>query len=80
MTAFITKRKSPKVKRVTGKVKSIKIGFTNKFNNPKTIATITDDLKPSTYAILGKKCVITITNSAVIRILNNNFMWTFIFL
>jgi hypothetical protein len=48
ITALITKRKSPKVIMVTGNVKITNIGFTNKFNNPKTTATIIDDLKPST--------------------------------
>ena len=38
--AFITKRNNPKVKIVTGSVNKIKIGFTNIFNSPKTIATI----------------------------------------
>lgn len=53
--AFITKRNSPKVTKVTGNVNNTKIGFTKKFNKPRTIATITADLKPSTLAILGKK-------------------------
>ena len=39
MTALITNRNKPKVKNVTGKVNSTKSGFTNKFNNPKTMAT-----------------------------------------
>ena len=37
--ALITKRNNPKVKNVTGSVSKTKSGFTNKFNNPKTIAT-----------------------------------------
>lgn len=38
--AFITNRNNPKVKIDTGSVNKIKIGFTNMFNSPKTIATI----------------------------------------
>jgi hypothetical protein len=48
IAALITNKNNPRVKMVTGKVKSTKIGFTNKFNNPKTMATITADLNPST--------------------------------
>jgi len=44
IAALITNKKRPKVKMVTGKVKSTRTGFTNKFNNPKTIATIIADL------------------------------------
>ena len=39
MTALMTNKNKPKVKKVTGKVNNTKIGFTKKFNNPKTIAT-----------------------------------------
>jgi hypothetical protein len=31
------------------------MGFTKTFNNPKTIATIIAEFKPSTCAMLGKK-------------------------
>ena len=55
IAALITSKKRPKVKMVTGNVNSTNIGFTNKFNNPKTIATIIADLRPSTCAMLGKK-------------------------
>lgn len=48
ITAFITSKKSPKVTTVTGKVKRINKGFTNKFNNPKTTATIIEVVKFST--------------------------------
>ena len=48
ITALITNKNNPKVTTVTGKVKSTNIGFTNKFNNPKTIATIIEVVKLST--------------------------------
>lgn len=38
--ALITNKKSPRVKTVTGKVNNTNTGFTKKFNNPSTIATI----------------------------------------
>lgn len=38
--ALITNRKSPKVTRVAGSVKKIKMGLTNMFSNPKTTATM----------------------------------------
>lgn len=38
--AFITNRKSPKVRMVTGKVNRIRMGFTIKFNRARTMATI----------------------------------------
>ena len=44
----MTNKNNPNVKIVTGSVNKTKIGFTNKFNNPRTIATITADLNPST--------------------------------
>ena len=36
----MTNKNKPNVKKVTGKVNNTKIGFTKKFNNPKTIATV----------------------------------------
>jgi hypothetical protein len=48
IAALITNRNNPSVKTVTGNVKITKIGFTNKFNNPKTMATIIADLNPLT--------------------------------
>ena len=38
--AFITNKNNPSVKIVTGNVNNTKIGFTKKFNNPKTMATV----------------------------------------
>lgn len=40
MIALMTNKNKPNVKKVTGKVNNTKIGFTKKFNNPKTIATV----------------------------------------
>lgn len=47
--AFITSRNKPKVNTVTGRVKRISIGLTNTFSNPKTMATIIEVIKFSTY-------------------------------
>jgi hypothetical protein len=47
--AFITSRNKPKVNTVTGRVKRIRIGLTNIFSNPKTMATIIEVVKFSTY-------------------------------
>ena len=55
IAALITNRNNPKVKTVKGKVNKTNMGFTKTFNNPKTIATIIADLRPSTCAMLGKK-------------------------
>jgi hypothetical protein len=38
-TALITNKNNPRVKKVTGSVKKIKMGFTKILSNPKTIAT-----------------------------------------
>jgi hypothetical protein len=46
--AFITNRNNPNVKIVTGSVNKIKIGFTNIFNSPKTMATIIEVAKFAT--------------------------------
>lgn len=43
--ALITKRKSPKVRMVTGNVKKTIIGFTKIFSSPKTMATMIDVVK-----------------------------------
>ncbi len=75
IAALMTNKNNPSVKNVIGNVKSTRIGLTNKFNSPRTIATITADLKPSTCAILGKKWVIVITNNDVISILKSSFMF-----
>lgn len=47
-SALITRRNRPNVSNVTGSVKITRTGFTNKFSNPSTIATITDVMKLST--------------------------------
>jgi hypothetical protein len=46
--ALITSRNNPKVNTVTGRVNKTRIGFTNIFSNPSTIATIIDVVKFST--------------------------------
>lgn len=66
-------KKSPNVKIVTGKVKIIKIGFTIKFNNAKTIATTIEVEKLSTVTP-GKNLAITKTNTAVIIIRTKTFI------
>jgi hypothetical protein len=48
IAALMINKNNPNVKTVIGNVKRTKIGFTNKFNKPRTIATITADLNPST--------------------------------
>lgn len=64
ITALMTNKKSPKVTKVTGKVNKTRIGFTNRFSNPSTMATIIEVAKLST-AIPGKKLAISSTNIAV---------------
>lgn len=66
-------KKSPNVKIVTGKVKSIKIGFTIKFNNAKTIAT-TIDVEKLAIVTPGRNLAIIKTNKAVIKIRTKTFM------
>lgn len=39
MTALITNKNNPKVKKVTGMVSNTNIGFKNVFKRPKTTAT-----------------------------------------
>ena len=46
--ALMTNRKRPKVRMVTGKVKMIKMGFTNRFKTIRTAATTTAVKKLST--------------------------------
>lgn len=71
--AFTTNKNKPKVKIVTGKVKSTKIGFTNKLSKPKTIATTIEVAKLATVTP-GKKLAINSTNIAVIKILIIKFI------
>lgn len=71
--AFTTNKNNPKVKIVTGKVNSTKIGFTNKLSNPKTTATTTDVPKPATVTP-GKKLAIRSTKIEVIKILIIKFI------
>lgn len=71
--AFITNRKIPRVKIVTGSVNNTKIGFTKMFNSPKTIATIIEVEKFFTWTS-RIKCDIINTKNAVIRIRSSNFI------
>ncbi len=47
ITALMTNKNSPNVKRVTGNVNKTNTGFTNTLSNPKTIETIKADSNPS---------------------------------
>lgn len=61
---------------VTGKVNKTKMGFTKKLSKPKTIATVRAVVNSSTttpFIILAKPN----TKSAVISILNSNFISVF---
>ena len=72
ITALMTKRKSPKVKMVTGKVKMIRMGFTNKF---KTISTAATTIAVKKFATLmpGKMLANTTTAIALNTISINVF-------
>lgn len=59
---------------VIGNVKSTKIGLTKKFNKPRTIATIKAVENWSTITLSFIKYDINITNTEVIKILNNTFI------
>lgn len=48
MSALMTNKKSPKVKRVTGRVNSTNSGLMKILSNPRTTATITEVMKLST--------------------------------
>ena len=71
--ALITNKNKPKVTMVAGKVKNIKSGRTNMFNNEITIATIIADVYPATE-IPGKILAKTITAKAVNKIFKNVFI------
>ena len=47
--ALITSKNKPKVNTVTGRVKRMSSGLTKIFNKPKTMATIIEVVKFSTY-------------------------------
>lgn len=81
ISALMTRRNNPKVIKVTGNVRSTRIGFMNKFNNPKTTATIIAVTKLSDESPCvpprktpGMKCAMTITKTAVIKILMSRFI------
>ncbi len=69
----MTNKNKPKVISVTGNVRITNIGFINKFNNPKTIATIIAVVKLATCTP-GKKFEINNTKAAVTRSLSNSFI------
>lgn len=73
IAAFITNKNNPNVINVTGNVSSTSIGFTNKFNNPKTMATTIEVIKLSTVTP-GIKFAISITKIAVTKILINRLI------
>ena len=66
-------KNNPSVKMVTGKVKTIRIGFTIKFKSDNTMATIIEVVKLSTFTP-GKNRAIIITKTAVKSILKIRFM------
>ena len=76
INAFIISKKSPSVSTVTGKVRITSTGFTIKFNNAKTTATMIEVVKSGT-ATPGKKCAITRTSIAVNKIRIKRFISCF---
>ena len=77
ITPLTTNKNNPNVSIVAGNDKIIKIGFTNRFSNPKTAATITAVVKLSTSTVVIK-LAIHITNPAVIKILISSLIAVFI--
>lgn len=74
--ALITNKNKPSVKIVTGKVNNTKIGFTKKFNNPKTIATVRAVVNSSiTTPFIN--LAMTKTNIDVISIRMSSFILVF---
>lgn len=71
--AFITSKKSPRVRMVIGRVKSTKIGFTIKLSKLNTMATITAVVKESTPTP-GKICDKITTATALSKILRISFI------
>lgn len=77
INALITNKNNPKVIRVTGNVSSTRMGLTNRFNNPKTIATIIEVVKLATETP-GIKWAITITRMAVTIMRRTKFIIAFL--
>ena len=73
MQAFITKRNNPKVKIVMGSVNKTIIGLTKKLSNASTTATAKAVVNWSMITPVIKY-EITITSSAVNKILINRFI------
>jgi photosystem II stability/assembly factor-like uncharacterized protein len=74
MTALITNKNSPEVKKVMGKVNKTKTGFTKTFNIAKTMATLKEVSIPLSKRTPFIKLAIIITN----RVVTNNFISNFI--
>ena len=72
--ALMTSKNKPNVKTVTGKVNNTKIGFTKKFNNANTTATVSAVVNLSTTTPFIKWAM-TKTNAAVINILKSSFIF-----
>lgn len=72
MMALITNRKKPRVKKVIGIVKIVKIGLTTALRNARTTATSNAETKPFT-SIPGNNFAVITTATAEIRILAKNF-------
>lgn len=74
IAALITNKNKPNVKIVTGNVNKTKIGFTKKFNNPKTIATVKAVVNSSTRTPFIRY-EIAITSIDVTKILTSIFIF-----
>ena len=79
MTAFITRRKRPNVKMVTGSVNTMRIGLTNMLRTVSTAATTTAVKKPDTL-IPGKIFARTTTAIALSTISTSVFCVLFCFI
>lgn len=74
MIVLITNRNNPKVKKVTGNVKSTKIGFTKKLSNAKTTATFKEVSIPLSNRTPFIRWDIIITKAVVINSLRSSFI------
>lgn len=73
ITALITNKNKPNVSSVTGNVNKTIKGFTIRFSNPNTIATMIEVPKPSTETP-PRKLARSSTIKAVTRILITKFI------
>jgi hypothetical protein len=76
MTALMTNKNKPNVKKVTGKVNNTNMGFTKKFNNPRTMATV-KAVENSSIITPFISLDMTKAKMAVISILKSSFMVLF---